>query len=323
MPGKYEPWEAMLRTAPADEEVRVEVSKLAELVGGLPPSARTPMWWANTAGHPQALAWLAVGRRAQVDLASGHVVFSPAGEVRSRPAFLGQASTPRRTAWGLTPIMDGVATLDALIRRAGYLSVTAAIAEHSVFLDPATVAQTGGHPVFPVIRDMLDRGKLRSLPDGRRVMTDDNTTPTWAFLWAARRGKGVDVQINHVWTESQSPERYTALWNLCVTPAWAAKTTDGSNHPEVRKALHYRSFELYGVSPPGGAPSKPDGYDGLRWAPMPEPVASLEGEYRSRLRSAPKSRMAFAAREIGWLFSGWVPDQSIPDPRQKVADAGT
>src|ERR1700738_4572553 len=157
MPGKYEPWEAMLRRVPADEEVRVEVSKLAELVGGLPSSARTRVWWANTIAHPQALAWMAVGRRAQVDLTTGHVVFSPAGKAINRPASLGQTSTPRRTARGLAPIMDGVATLDALLRRAGYQSVAAAIAEHTVFLDPATVAQTGGHPVFPVIRDMLDR----------------------------------------------------------------------------------------------------------------------------------------------------------------------
>ena len=97
-------------------------------------------------------------------------------------------------------------------------------------------------------------------------MFDDNTTPTLAFLWSARRKKGPDVQYNHVFGDPRSPATYTALWNLCVTPAFLAKTTDGSNHPEVLAALRYRVVELYGCWPEGEErPSEPAGYQALAW----------------------------------------------------------
>jgi hypothetical protein len=211
--------------------------------------------------------------------------------------------------------MDGVKALDAVLRRAGYASVAAAVAEHTLFLDPKTVDSTGGQPVFPVIRDMARRGQFGSLLDGRRVLLDDNTTPTWAFLWAAGRSKGPDVQYNHVWTDAQNPDLYTALWNLCATPAFLAKTTDGQNHPEVRAALQYRAYQLYGAYPRDQtSPPKPEGFDELHWESIPEPVPDLEAAYRARIATAPKSRRAVAAREIGWLFSNWCPDQSLPLP---------
>ncbi len=106
---------------------------------------------------------------------------------------------------------------------------------------------------------MVRRGQLGNLPDGRPVLFDDNTTPTWTFLWAAGRNKGPDVQYNHVWTDSQNPTLYTALWNLCATPAVLAKTTDGQNHPEVRRALQYRAYHLYGAHPAGGQPPEVQG----------------------------------------------------------------
>jgi hypothetical protein len=160
---------------------------------------------------------------------------------------------------------------------------------------------------------MVRRGQLHTLPDGRQVLLDDNTSPTWTFLWASGRSKGLDVQYNHVWNDAGNPDLYTALWNLCATPAFLAKTTDGQNHPEVRAALQYRAYQLYGAHASGQfPPPAPKNFDQLRWAPMPEPVEGLEGLYRKRLAAAPKSRMAIAARTIGWLFSKWQPDQTIP-----------
>jgi hypothetical protein len=122
------------------------------------------------------------------------------------------------------------------------------------------------------------------------------------------------------WTDSQNPGLYTALWNICATPAFLAKTTDGQNHPEVRQALQYHAYELYGAHPGGRSlPAKPDGYEALTWAAMPEPVANLEAAYRLRLAAAPKSRMAVAAGEIGWLFSGWQPDATLARATETAA----
>src|SRR6266853_952290 len=57
-------------------------------------------------------------------------------------------------------LMNGVKALETVLRRAGYASVAAAVAEHTIFLNPMTVEQTGGQPVFPVIRDMFDAVSL-------------------------------------------------------------------------------------------------------------------------------------------------------------------
>jgi hypothetical protein len=209
-------------------------------------------------------------------------------------------------------ILDGVQQLEELRRRAGYDSVVAAVAERAMFLHPGTVGQTGGQAVFPTVRDMLHRGTFETMTDGRRVLRDDNTSPMLAFLWAAGRTKGPDVQYNHVWDDSANPDAYTALWNICATPAFLAKTTDGSNHPDVVATLRYRAWDLYRCRPAGHAePTQPAGYNELVWAPHPPPVAILEAAHRDRLRTNPKSRHALAARTIGWLYSGWKPDSSI------------
>jgi hypothetical protein len=159
---------------------------------------------------------------------------------------------------------------------------------------------------------MLYRGTFDTMEDGRHVLRDDNTSPTLTFLWAAGRTKGPDVQYNHVWNDSANPDAYTALWNVCATPASLAKTTDGSNHPDVVAALRYRAWNLYRCRPVGYAePTRPASHDDLVWAPHPPPVAGLDAALRGRLRTNPKSRPALTARTIGWLYSAWQPDATI------------
>ena len=303
---KYGDLTAFLENQPADEPVSLNMAELEEIVGTLPPSSSGRAWWANTEGHSQALAWLQAGRRVTEIRLGESVVFSPVGVViTGRVAGTDKAQ----------PVMDGVGALAQLAERAGYRSVLALVAENTLFLHPDTVKQTGGEPLFPVIRDPMRRGELATLPDGSRVQLDDNTTPTLAFLWSAGRSKGADVQYNHLWGDPRNRHTYTALWNLAVTPAFLAKTTDGSNHREVLEGIRYRSWELYGYLPVGEeAPKRPAGYEGLVWPPHPEPVTDLAGVLRARMNGAPKSRPAIAAREIGWLFSGWEPDKEVTHP---------
>lgn len=213
-------------------------------------------------------------------------------------------------------LLDGVERLTSLlVGQARYPSVVAAVAEHAVFLHPETVAQTRGEPLFPVIRlrNMSERGNIATHA-GRRVLLDDNTAPTSAFLWAAglKRGGYRDTQFNHVWNASRDVGAYTALWNVCATPAFLAKTTDGSNHPQVIAALRYHAYKQFGMLPADTTPPpEPTGYAELRWAESTPRIADLEASVRERLRRSPKSRTAKACREIGWLFSGWDPDPSI------------
>jgi len=220
---------------------------------------------------------------------------------------------------GALPVLDGAKSLRRLLDHAGS-SIAQAIAEETVFLHPDTVKQTAGEPVFPIVRAPLNtpRGRVVGWENGRAITwvtgrkwwADDNSPPTWAFLWAARRKKGPDVQFNHLWAGKSAPGLYTALWNLCATPAFLAKTTD--TLPEVKALLQYRSFMLYGFLPPHQpAPHQPDGYSKLTWAPFPDAVPNLEATYRAAMHAAPKNRTTIAARELGWLFSGWQPDTSL------------
>jgi hypothetical protein len=163
------------------------------------------------------------------------------------------------------------------------------------------------------MRNVSERGSIEEV-EQRYVLLDDNTSPTDAFLWAAGipRSQIREVQFNHVWTAARNPDAYTALWNVCATPAFLAKTTDGNNHPEVVAALRYHSYRLFGHVPSGASvPDEPKLYSELRWAPHPEPQTDLQTTLRSRLLRTPKSRTTKACREIGWLFSDWKSDATV------------
>lgn len=307
---KYEPLKRFLDAAPADEPVSLSFEEVSRLVGGLPPSAWTDRtWWGNTThgSRSQSSSWMSAGRRVTELRLGEAVVFSPADSF-APPPERSPGSEPR----GRPAIMDGVFALAAVLERAGYSSVAAAVADHSCFLHPSTVAQTKGQPLFRTVRDPGQRGRYGTLADGTAVMFDDNSTPAHAFMWAAQRVKGADVQLNHLWGDPKNPLTYTALWNMCATPAFLAKTTDGSNHPEVLAVLRYRAYDLYGHYPEReDRPKKPKGYDSLTWLEHTEPIANLEATLRARMAAAPKNRATVVAREIGWLFSGWEPDTEI------------
>jgi hypothetical protein len=295
MAKKYDSFSRWLRDLDA-AEITTTFAEIDVLVNSLPPSARADRtWWGNSARNSQAAAWIAAGWIVEsVDIATETVRFR-----RGEPAVRGRT--------GRDAILDGSAALDQFVRRAGWSSVESAVAAHTIFLHPRTVAQTKGRAIFPVVRDPQRRGQLGHLDDGRNVLFDDNATPTDVFLWAADRVKGPDVQFNHVWSRPTDPEMYTALWNLCCTPAFLAKTSD--THPGVTSTLRYRSFELYGVVPPKEPmPVEPHDYSTLLWAAMPPPVDDLERLFRARMRAAPSRRGVLAARSIGWVFS------SGPDP---------
>ncbi len=208
----------------------------------------------------------------------------------------------------LAPVMDGAAALADLI---GEVGVPKFLARHTVFLHPDTVGHMNGEPLFRVVRSSAAMRGQAGKAGAVDVIYCDNNTPTLGFLWAANRSRGRDVQFNHVWTASNDPQSYTALWNMCATPAFLAKLTDGKRQSETTSVLQYRSFELYGHCH-GAEPPKPEGYDGItEWADHPEPVVDLKGLLRRRLAARPKTRAALSARTIGWFFSDWEPDPTV------------
>lgn len=183
MASKYEQLSSYLREA--DESVLLlSFADVDAIVGGLPASARGHRtWWGNSSRHPHAVAWISAGWIVKsVDLNTQQVV-------------LRRGSPDARGATGRKQILDGTAALESVIRTAGYDSIEAALAEHTIFLHPDTVGQTDGQAVVPVVRDPGRRGQFGTSPDGSRVMFCDNQSATNVFLWAADRTKGPDVQF--------------------------------------------------------------------------------------------------------------------------------
>lgn len=298
MGGKYEPLSRWLSSQVGDRVV-TGFDQVAALVGGLPPSSGGRTWWGNS-GKGQSVGWMSAGWIVEAVDLNDRVVTFGRGEVTTRRS---------NGTWGREVIMDGTASLEATLHRAGWPSVACAVAAHTIFLAPETVAQTRGRALFPVVRDPSRRGEFGDLADGRQVMFDDNTTPTDVFLWAAQRVRGPDVQFNHVWSGPSDPDSYTALWNLCCTPAFLAKASD--THPETVAALRRRAFELYGMTPAGqDPPSPPAEYASFEWGPMPAAVEDLEAVMRERMRSAPARRATIVAATLGWLYSDG-PDTSL------------
>jgi hypothetical protein len=221
--------------------------------------------------------------------------------VAPKPRLAAEFAIPHEHARTLAEFgFDGRAALESLIATSRYRSAAQAVASLALFTHPDTVSQTKGAALFPTVRG--PPGQYGEV-GGRRVMFDDNKSPTDAFLWANglnRRGR--DTQFNHVYAVSQDIGSYTALPNIVMTPAFIAKLTD--TDPEIRGLLAWRSFDLYGWFPQDhDPPVRPSGYAALEWAaPLPA-VPALEERLVIIMARRQKDRTVMASRTLGWLYS--------------------
>jgi hypothetical protein len=196
---------------------------------------------------------------------------------------------------------DGRHALESIIGSSQYGTLDQAVASLTVFTHPETVRQTDCKALFRTIRDPAKRG---TSDEAQKLMYDDNSSPTDAFLWSNRLlGRGHDTQFNHVYAASKDVKAYTALPNICMTPAFLAKLTDTKRNEKIRQLIQYRSYELYGWVPDGfQPPNKPDGYELLTWADPLSEVVDLPAVLQQRLDKRKKSLTSIAARKFGWLF---------------------
>src|SRR5450759_3912887 len=150
MAAKYEPL-ARLLTASHPQPVTLSFDAVDRLIGGLPPSARGYReWWGNRSNPAggQSAAWIDEGYLVERVRLGVDVTFVVAAG--PRPVRVPRA--PAQAKSRLRPILDGIDQLTEVLRRAGYPSIVAAVAEHSVFLHPETVAQAKGAAIFATVR---------------------------------------------------------------------------------------------------------------------------------------------------------------------------
>jgi hypothetical protein len=213
--------------------------------------------------------------------------------------------------------LNGYSALEELIRASTYQSIEQAVASLTLFSHPETVRQTGCKALFPTIRNAARRRQVAEV-DGRLLAYDDNKSPTDAFLWCNGITKKLkDVQFNHVYLNSQDPDQYTCLANLCVTPAFLAKLTD-TNEP-VRKLLRYRVYDLYRWVPTSHEPpSEPVGYADLQWAPTLPAVSDVAAVVNAVMQRRHLDSTVRIAHEIGWLFG-----EPRAEGAQEIASRGS
>lgn len=196
--------------------------------------------------------------------------------------------------------LDGLSALEALVQGLPYRTLIQAIASLTVFSSPEVVRQTECRAVIRVIRNAPRRGEIIEM-DGRRVGLDDNKAPTDVFMWCnglTRRPR--DIQFNHVYSDSQNPDLYTCLANLCITPSFLSKLTD--TNLEIKHLLRYRAWDLFGWHPSGTAiPNKPAGYAELIWAPCLPPVDDVRATFEAVAARRPKDRTVLFTASLGLL----------------------
>jgi hypothetical protein len=212
------------------------------------------------------------------------------------------SSSPRRTLADFDN--HGYKALIGALERSEWGTPEQALASLAVFASPQTVQELRGQPIFPSVRYPSGNRSLRGRIDqDRRVIYDDNYTPTAAFKWATGFPGKTHLQFNHIYEDSDNAVLYTALQNLCVTPSFMAKLAD--NNP----LLKFRAWKLFGDLSPEGEPSQePPGYDSLTWASPLNPLPDLEGRMRRRMAHNREKRIASCVCELGWVFSGFRPD---------------
>lgn len=196
--------------------------------------------------------------------------------------------------------LDGLSALEALVQGSPYRTLAQAIAPLTVFSSPAVVRQTECKPVIRIIRKASRRGEIIEV-DGKRVGLDDNKAPTDVFMWCnglTRRPR--DIQFNHVYSDSQNPDLYTCLANLCITPSFLSKLTD--TNIDIKQLLRYRAWQLYSWHPAGTAPpDEPASYAELIWASCLPPVKDVRATFEAVAIRRPKDRTVLFKTALGLL----------------------
>lgn len=152
------------------------------------------------------------------------------------------------------------------------INLTALVAETGLWANPEvhkTLVENSGHGAWcPGVRRKGKDEKRGDIVEGNKL--DDNTYANDAIKKALDiKDRESNFSVCHIWEKSCYDEfDHTTIANLVLLPKAISTLTD--HHPEVRAALKYRAYELYGWHPKRTAPPiKPDSYPSNWRAPLP------------------------------------------------------
>ena len=150
-------------------------------------------------------------------------------------------------------IVSAIQSLEDYFRDGGVSIIQAAFA-HSYFVHPDKVrAKT---PYYPdrarISREHysgLDRGERAIWPgDGREVRLGSNqyAQNAWEKYTEHPLARGSGYELRLIWGNPWNPDAFTAGWNFCYMPFWAAKLTEERYaRPELVQAFRQASWDLY------------------------------------------------------------------------------
>ena len=146
------------------------------------------------------------------------------------------------------------------------------VAETSWLPHPDTVRALG-RAVFPTSRARKQHPRLQNILENEKPigMYDDNTTPTWAILWAhgLRGGSRTGWEFAHVWNVSDDIDSYTHLANLAMIPECFASLTDKTG--PLTRYLKWHAWTIYGWKPGHAVPPEaPEDYGKILWRYLPK-----------------------------------------------------
>jgi hypothetical protein len=184
----------------------------------------------------------------------------------------------------------GIPSLDPLDE---HIASLCRIVAQTSWLPNRETVRALGHAIFPTRRARKGHARMTLVQEnGYDIgMYDDNTTPTWALLWAHgfTGGKRRGWAFIHVWPATNDINAYTHLANLAMVPECLASLTD-KDGPAARY-LRWHAWSVYGWKPSDQKiPARPIGYREVRWRYL-QKIDDPRGLIRYRICSLNNERI--------------------------------
>jgi len=166
------------------------------------------------------------------------------------------------------------------------------VGETSWLPDPETVSRVN-RAIFPTVRARNGRPRFSKVTlNGNEVgMYDDNTTPTWALLWAHGISgcNRTGWTFAHVWTAADDINAYTHLANMAMIRECFGSLTDKDG--PLTSYLQWHAFSVYKWKPENAeTPVKPSDFEKIKWRYF-NPIRDPKSFIRQRVNELNNERI--------------------------------